>query len=536
MNLELLENIISRGVQNYESDPKHDRVYKIHKYWSRKPWHSISDLINKYSKEGDTVCDPFLGSGVMALESILNNRNFKGYDINPISLFIAETTLDFNYKQSKMLDDYEKVKAFVRENISPLYASSNTCPNCGNHLTYKYLNDGKKFTTTNGRLFCEECKYEDKKNHYELTDKDLKLLKLINEYEVKEWIPSICFPKKFYKDRFSYKGVSKITDLHTKRNLVALARLRHEIDTGDYNYPNLLLISFSNTILHVSKLKGQNVRPLGVNNYWIPDDHIEENVGFRFLDRLNITINSKKSLQSLIKDKSLGNAEIDKKSALLNNGILFDYIITDPPYGEAIQYSELSYVWNGWLKEEMQIEDEIIVNPVQNKGDTEFHLLLNKSLEVIYSSLKPNKYFTLCFQNKDLNTWVVIINECKKLGFELVDVQVYDNLGSTFNNNWASFSPKSDIYVTFQKKRLKSKQKATISDLCEEVDFNETINKILIHCKTHHTDLYKQNFLYDVIVSYLIWYIYSCEGDISVSLSLKDVIKNFSENKNEDKV
>ena len=52
-------------------------------------------------------------------------------------------------------------------------------------------------------------------------------------------------------------------------------------------YEDLLMLAFTNTVLHISKLKGENVRPLGVNNYWVPDDFIEENVWFRFMDRFN---------------------------------------------------------------------------------------------------------------------------------------------------------------------------------------------------------------------------------------------------------
>ena len=59
----------------------------------------------------------------------------------------------------------------------------------------------------------------------------------------------------------------------------------------------LLLLAFTNTVLHVSKLKGENVRPLGVNNYWIPDDHIEENVWFRYVERVKLVCDAKEIQQ-----------------------------------------------------------------------------------------------------------------------------------------------------------------------------------------------------------------------------------------------
>ena len=48
-----------------------------------------------------------------------------------------------------------------------------------------------------------------------------------------------------------------------------------------------------------------------------------------------------------------------------------DYIFTDPPYGEAIQYSELSYVYNAWIENDYDIDEEVIINPCQNKKEKE---------------------------------------------------------------------------------------------------------------------------------------------------------------------
>ena len=82
---------------------------------------------------------------------------------------------------------------------------------------------------------------------------------------------------------------------------------------------------------------------------------------------------------------------------------------------------------------------------VYTKGD----IVLTKG--DIYKALKNESYFTLCFQNKKADIWKTIIAYCKDLGFKLIDVSIYDTFGSPFNKFWADFSPKSDIYVTFQK-------------------------------------------------------------------------------------
>ncbi|MFB3896404.1 MAG: DNA methyltransferase, partial [bacterium] len=35
----------------------------MHKYWARKPHNVVSRYIEYYTNEGDTVLDPFMGSG-----------------------------------------------------------------------------------------------------------------------------------------------------------------------------------------------------------------------------------------------------------------------------------------------------------------------------------------------------------------------------------------------------------------------------------------------------------------------------------------
>jgi len=43
-------------------------MYLMHKYWVRKPHNVVGDYIEHYSKKGEIVLDPFIGSGVTAVE------------------------------------------------------------------------------------------------------------------------------------------------------------------------------------------------------------------------------------------------------------------------------------------------------------------------------------------------------------------------------------------------------------------------------------------------------------------------------------
>jgi DNA modification methylase len=58
-----------------------------------KPPILISNLIDKFSNEGDTVLDLFLGSGTTAVCAKVQGRKYIGFEINPEYIEISETRL-----------------------------------------------------------------------------------------------------------------------------------------------------------------------------------------------------------------------------------------------------------------------------------------------------------------------------------------------------------------------------------------------------------------------------------------------------------
>jgi DNA modification methylase len=118
---QIVNNLID--VSDFKHDRKYSRVAKLHKYWSRKPWFVIDQYVQKYSKENHLVLDPFCGSGIIGLQSVLANRNFIGYDLNPFAVFLAKTSLQVGYNETSFEDDFLAIEQAVREKIMPLYAT-----------------------------------------------------------------------------------------------------------------------------------------------------------------------------------------------------------------------------------------------------------------------------------------------------------------------------------------------------------------------------------------------------------------------------
>lgn len=55
------------------------------------------NVILRYSGEGDTVLDPFVGGGTTAVEAKLTKRNFIGFDINPSAVELSRKKCEFEY-------------------------------------------------------------------------------------------------------------------------------------------------------------------------------------------------------------------------------------------------------------------------------------------------------------------------------------------------------------------------------------------------------------------------------------------------------
>src|SRR6266702_8555144 len=70
------------------------RHYGVHPYFTRRPANVVRAYIERYSREGDVVMDPFGGTGVTAIEAFLVGRKVIQNDLNPVANFIARNIAD----------------------------------------------------------------------------------------------------------------------------------------------------------------------------------------------------------------------------------------------------------------------------------------------------------------------------------------------------------------------------------------------------------------------------------------------------------
>lgn len=172
-------------------------IYGFHKYWGKKPMETYAFLVNKLSKPDEIICDPFLGYGISALESISQGRKFIGIDLNPISIRLTKL-ICHPPNIEEFLSDFDKVKYFAQKKINQTYRLT-ACDEPASH----YLWDEKELISV---------WIKNKSNKRIKIEPSSDDLKLTNKY--KNFCPKKLKTGKFFENsRINSKEFMSVQDL-----------------------------------------------------------------------------------------------------------------------------------------------------------------------------------------------------------------------------------------------------------------------------------------------------------------------------------
>jgi len=411
------------------------RHFGVHGYFTRQAWNVVAEYIKNFSKPGDTILDPFGGSGVTAIEALINNRKVINIDINPMAIFILKSILapinfsNFSNSFQKIINEYSKNK-----------------PNSKN---------------------------------------DIK--KIIEKY------PG---PLKLTLPKGS--DVTTVPELFSEEQIAQLSLLKSIIKKEkDKNIQNTLLLMFSGlltkknltyhtTTSRVSEGAG-DASAMRYYRYRIAPNPVDVDTINSFELRYKKIFAAKKEIEGLclLHQKKLENLEnetqIIKGSAtnlsyISNESV--DYIYTDPPYGKKIPYLDLSAMWNAWLDLNVTEEDyklEAIEGGSKNKSKNEYNNLIARSIQEMYRVLKFDRWLSFVFAHKDPEFWHLIIDTCEKCGFEYVGAVPQKNGQTSFKKRQHPFTVLSgQLIINFRKTRnprtiLKANLGMNISEMVMQV-------------------------------------------------------------------
>lgn len=357
------------------------RHYGSHPYFTKRAWNVVQEYIRHYSPPGGVVLDPYGGSGVTAVESLVTHRKAMYVDISEWACFLARQT-------AVAPADLGAVKeAFVKVELG-----------CRNYLESLWETPSEELGSAPA-----------------------------------DWYPKgIRLP--------GSADVDFVEDLFTPRMLHGLARLRACIaDAADGATRDLLLMAFSATLARINRtfLSTTNRREsrggsaiFSLYRYKVAKRPVELPLWKQFATRFDRLLQAKRETNTLIGDYyKEGETAIFRHGSATELGDWIkpgsvDYIYTDPPYGAHIAYLDLSTMWAAWLGFNVSQADrrnEVIEGGELRKSRDEYHALLSLSLRQMHETLKSGRWLSLVFAHRDTAYWEALVGACRDVGFEYVN-------------------------------------------------------------------------------------------------------------------
>jgi DNA modification methylase len=442
----LIEPILNAIPAERQEDARH---YGVHPYFTRRPANVVRAYLERYSEPGDTVLDPFGGTGVTAIEAFLMGRQAIQNDLNPFANFIAKNIADTSLASVVQLREaFERVR--------------NTC---GDRLAH--------------------------------IEKD--------EKKAKDALKQLPLPENIRLPKNS--DAEFFFEMFTPRQLAGLSLIKQTIEqVSDGIVRDLLLLAWSASVAKLNKTflstKGRAASRGGssifsIYRYKLAKEFVELPIWDTFQGRFLNVLEAKEEVLKLryVREIRTGGASnldstkcfrtLSHDAATLNELIKpesIDYIFTDPPYGAFISYLDLSILWNHWLGfhvTDAARKHETIVGGEKAHSEEHYKKSLRDSISTCFQLLKPDRWFSIVFQHWDTSYFATILETASENGAELkaAITQTGDVIWSMHKKKNSASVLAGEMILTFYKptKALRKKAKTRLtpekqpSDILKEV-------------------------------------------------------------------
>jgi DNA modification methylase len=338
------------------------------------------------------------------------------------------------------------------------------CPNCGANSTKKSLD--KKWVTKIDYLTQKNVtqveqvpvliSYTFGKKRYKKSPsiEDIELLKKIENLNVQFNLPVGELPIGFNTEQPKKShGFSHVHHFYTKRSLILINEL-YALCKQDRH----LMFAFTGIINRASKMNRIHLKNFFFGGGgWNPG----EQKGTLYISSLPIETSIIELISDRLKSyKALFSEEMYSRSNVVNvasaeNQMIkdnsIDYIFIDPPFGANINYSELNYLWETWLKVCTNNTREAIENEIQNKSILDYKNLMVDCFKETYRILKPERWMTVEFSNTNASIWNSIQQALLESGFIIANVAALDKKQGGFIAITGTTAVKQDLIISAYK-------------------------------------------------------------------------------------
>lgn len=526
--LEPYQHTITSGKNTY--------TYDAHTYHTKVPPQGITKLIDYYLPQNGLVLDPFAGSGMTGVASLISNRDVILNELSPSACFIADRFTSKCEPQilNQAVDDLLHSLSELR---NKLYFT--TCRECGRSTeilftvwSYKVkcyscdheflLWDYAKKYGANVRehkilseFECPNCKTNLKKSklkrtysepvfigykccsnkivEHPLEDKDIELIKYIDnssDFFIEGYYPQNEIPVGVNLNQPRNHGLNTVDSFYSKRNLIALNNLWYKINYyKDSNVASFLGFIFTSLYQRVTKLSEYRFWGGSGNTarFNVPFIFNEANVFITYKRKANSILDHLHTTAQYYKNKSLVVCNTATKMNYLPNESI-DFIFTDPPFGSNINYSEMNFLWESWLNEFTNTHEEAIINKYQHKSIKEYENLMLSAFNECYRVLRDKHWMLVVFMNSSSKVWDTIINSLRLSKFDLLKIDIFDKKHGTFKHFVSKNTTGYDLILHCRKDS--ELENALIPEIKKHstdsiIEYMIKVNKVPVHQYKH---------------------------------------------------
>ncbi len=459
---------------------KNTYVYDAHTYHTKVPPDGIAKLIEYYTKPGEVVLDPFCGSGMTGIAAGNLGRSAWLSDLSPAATFIAQhlnSPVDAEHylKAVRLLltdaaeleaelyhtpcrscgtltpmlytvwsygvvcphCDCEFVMWDVARDEKPSVRESKIlsefpCPHCAKHVRKRGIKRTRRYPVQVGYKCCGRGLKEQTAG---LCEADCATLARIAAEGMPRglWYPRNKFPDGMNTRQPRAAGIERVDQAYTPRALRAMAWLwKRALEWPDTEMSGKLLFTLTSLyqrITHFSEFRFWGGSS-NTANYNVPFISNEQNVFRTFARKANTISWYFQSAPRLRRDVQVRTASACDLSHIADGSV--DYVFTDPPFGGNINYSEMNFLWESWLRQHTDTRDEAIVNAVQGKGVAEYQTLLTRGFRECRRVLKSDGWMSVVFHNSSRAVWAALQAAVNAAGFAIHGTQTFDKEHGTF--------------------------------------------------------------------------------------------------------
>ena len=441
--------------------------YRAHSYHTKVPPSAITPFIEAFSQPGDWVADPFCGSGMTGVAALSVGRHALLSDLSPAAVHIARnytTPCDpVGFAQA-----LKQVEALVRPTMRWLYTPEPqdgcnieyttwsdvfACASCAKPIVYWDIVE----SIDGDRIDCPICGAAARKADLQWIDEvpvqthvskgsnrisshpptaaERTLIAQTDAAPIPYWVPAASFGREREMWRAGHKamGIADVRDFYTRRNLHALAALRHAIVTvAEGRLREALLFAFTACANRASKRYQWNAkRPTNVmtGTLYVSSLRYEWNVWSLFKRKAADVLRyyaafPKTETQAQVYQRSATNLDCVETGAI-------DFVFMDPPFGSNIFYADSSLLWDAWLGALTDQGAEIVINKHRprhagGKDVAEYGELMTQAFGEVARMLRRGGRSVLAFSNSDDRVWSVMQDAISDAGFEVRSVHLLD--------------------------------------------------------------------------------------------------------------